>query len=107
GDATPEAIAEMCRVTAEAMEDGAFGIATALIYPPNSYSTTEELIEVMAVVAAYNGVHITHLRSEGDEFVEALEEQLRITEKTGVITEIYHLKAAGKKNWPKMPEVIE
>ena len=107
GDATPEAIAEMRRITAESMEDGAFGIATALIYPPNSYSTTEELIEVMEVVAAYNGVHITHLRSEGDEFIEALEEQLRIAGATGVITEIYHLKAAGKANWPKMPEVID
>ncbi len=107
GEATDEAIAEMRRVTAEAMEDGAFGIATALIYPPNSYSSTEELIAVMEVVAAYNGVHITHMRSEGDEILEALEEQLRIAEKTGVITEIYHLKAAGKGNWPKMPEVIE
>jgi N-acyl-D-amino-acid deacylase len=107
GDATPEAIAVMRQITAEAMEDGAFGVATALIYPPNSYSTTEELIAVMEVVAAYHGVHVTHLRSEGDEFIEALEEQLRIARETGVITEIYHLKAAGKANWPKMPEVIE
>lgn len=106
GEATDEAIAEMRRVTAEAMEDGAFGVATALIYPPNSYSSTEELIAVMEVVAAYNGVHITHMRSEGDEILEALDEQVRIAEKTGVITEIYHLKAAGKGNWPKMPEVI-
>jgi N-acyl-D-aspartate/D-glutamate deacylase len=106
GDAPDEAIAEMRRVTAEAMEDGAFGVATALIYPPNAYSTTEELTKVMEVVAAYNGVHITHIRSEGDQFVEALEEQLDIAKATGVITEIYHLKAAGKKNWPKMAEVI-
>jgi len=98
GDATEEQLAEMRRITAEAMEDGAFGVATALIYPPNSYSTTEELIEVMKVVADFNGVHITHLRSEGDEFIEGLEEQLKIALATGVITEIYHLKAAGKKN---------
>lgn len=107
GDAPEEALAAMRKVTAEAMEDGAFGVATALIYPPNAYSTTSELIEVMKVVAAYNGVHITHMRSEGDAFLEALDEQLEIAEATGVITEIYHLKAAGQKNWPKMPEVID
>ncbi len=106
GDATPEAIAEMRRIVAESMEDGAFGVATALIYPPNSYSTTSELIEVMEVVAAYNGVHITHLRSEGDQFLEAIDEQLEIARATGVITEIYHLKAAGRKNWPKMEAAI-
>ncbi|HLU37406.1 MAG TPA: D-aminoacylase, partial [Thermomicrobiales bacterium] len=107
GDATPEAIAEMRRIVAESMEDGAFGVATALIYPPNSYSTTSELIEVMEVVAAYNGVHITHLRSEGDQFLEAIDEQLEIARATGVITEIYHLKAAGRKNWPKMEAAIQ
>jgi N-acyl-D-amino-acid deacylase len=107
GDADDAALAAMRKATAEAMEDGAFGVATALIYPPNAYSTTEELIEVMKVVAAYNGVHITHVRSEGDAFLEALDEQLKIAEATGVITEIYHLKAAGQKNWHKMPMVIE
>src|SRR5690606_24460321 len=62
GDATPEAIDAMKKMVAESMEDGAFGIATALIYPPDVYTSTHELIELMKVVAAYNGVHITHMR---------------------------------------------
>lgn len=107
GEASPEAIEAMRTVTAEAMKDGAFGVATALIYPPNAFSSTEELVSVMEVVAEYNGVHITHMRSEGDQIYEGLEETLEIAERTGVTTEIYHLKAAGSPNWPKMPEVIK
>ena len=106
GDASPDEIATMRRVVAEAMEDGAFGVATALIYPPNVYSTTEELIACMEVVAAYNGIHITHMRSEADLIFDGLGETLDIAERTGVITEIYHLKAVGKNNWDKMERVI-
>ena len=106
GTATPEAIEAMREMVADAMDDGAFGIATALIYPPNAFSDTEELVQVMEIVAEHNGVHITHLRSEGDHFYEGYEETLEIAERTGVITEIYHLKAAGVDNWPKMPEII-
>lgn len=107
GLATEEAIQSMKTMVAECMEDGAFGIATALIYPPDVYTTTEELIELMRVVAAYNGVHITHMRSEGDEIESGLAETLRIAEETGVSTEIYHLKAVGSANWPKMQGVID
>lgn len=107
GDAPREALDAMRRVTADAMEDGAFGVATALIYPPNAFSSTAELIEVMEVVAEHHGVHITHIRSEGDEFHEGYSEALEIAEATGVATEIYHLKASGQRNWPKMPEVID
>ncbi len=106
GDATPEAIEAMRKMVAESMEDGAFGIATALIYPPDVYTSTEELIEVMKVVHAYNGVHITHMRSEGDELEHGFAETLRIAEESGVSTEIYHLKAIGPANWPKMPQLI-
>lgn len=106
GDATPEELDVMRQVVAEAMEDGAFGVATALIYPPNVYSTTEELIACMEVVAEYNGIHITHMRSEADLIFDGLAETLEIAEKTGVITEIYHLKAVGKNNWAKMERVI-
>jgi len=106
GEAPAEAIAAMRQATADAMEDGAFGVATALIYPPNAFSSTEELVKVMEVVAEYNGVHITHMRSEGDAIFEGFAETLEIAERTGVITEIYHLKAAGRPNWPKMQEII-
>jgi len=106
GDATEAELDAMTQMVAEAMEDGAFGIATALIYPPNTYSTTPELIAVMKIVAKYNGVHITHMRSEGDLIFDGLGETLDIAEATGVATEIYHLKAAGKVNWEKMAGVI-
>lgn len=107
GDASPDAISEMKRITSESMEDGAFGIATALIYPPNAYSSTGELIEVMRVVAAYDGVHITHMRSEGDEMEAGWAETLRIATETGVASEIYHLKAIGQQNWHKIPWIID
>jgi len=107
GEATSDEIALMRQVVADAMEDGAFGVATALIYPPNVYSTTAELIACMEIVAKYNGIHITHMRSEADLIFDGLAETLEIAEKTGVITEVYHLKAVGKNNWEKMNRVIE
>ena len=106
GPSSPEEIETMRRVMAEAMEDGAFGVATALIYPPGSYADTDELVAVCEVVARYHGVHITHMRSEEGRILTALEETLEIAERTGVSTEIYHLKAAGEQNWPKMAQVI-
>jgi N-acyl-D-amino-acid deacylase len=90
----------------QAMEEGAVGMSAALIYPPASYAKTEELIELVKVVAEYDGVYVSHLRSEGSAFYEALDEFLRIVRETGVRGEIYHLKAAGKTNWDKMDEVI-
>lgn len=107
GEATPEAIDVMKKMMAESMEDGAFGVASALIYPPDVYMSTHELIEVMKVVAAYNGIHITHMRSEGDAIEQGFAETLKIAEDSGVSTEIYHLKAIGPANWPKMPKLIE
>lgn len=93
-------------MVARAMEDGAFGIASALIYPPNTYASTEELIEGAKAMAPYGGVYITHMRSEGDKFLEAIDEALRIGREGGVPVEIYHLKASGPRNWPKMPLAI-
>ncbi len=107
GEASPVELALICQATEEAMQDGAFGVATALIYPPNAFSSTGELIATMKVVAKYNGVHITHIRSEGDNIISGLEECLEIAGASGVATEIYHLKAAGRANWSKMAEVIE
>ncbi|MCU0623332.1 MAG: amidohydrolase family protein [Gemmatimonadaceae bacterium] len=91
---------------ARAMEDGAFGLASALIYPPNTYATTEELIDAARAMAPYGGVYITHMRSEGDKFLEAMDEAIRIGKEGGVPVEIYHLKASGPRNWPKMPVAI-
>lgn len=91
---------------ARAMEDGAFGLASALIYPPNTYASTEELIDAAKAMAPYGGVYITHMRSEGDKFLEALDEAIRIGKEGGVPVEVYHLKASGPRNWPKMPVAI-
>jgi dihydroorotase/N-acyl-D-amino-acid deacylase len=106
GAATADEVAAMCRVTREAMEDGAFGVATALIYPPGAFAGTAELTEIAKVVGRYGGVYITHLRSEGDRFLEALEEAIQIGTTGNCIVEIYHLKATAPRNWHKMVEVI-
>ncbi|HLV79433.1 MAG TPA: D-aminoacylase [Chthonomonadaceae bacterium] len=106
GDPTPEELAEMCRITAEAMEEGAFGVATALIYPPNSYSPDAELIALARVTAEYGGLYITHIRSEGDRLLESIEETIELARQAQAAVEVYHLKATGKPNWWKMPAVI-
>ena len=101
GEPTPAELDTMRAVTRRAMEDGAFGIGSALIYPPGNYATTGELIEMAKAMAPYGGVYITHMRSEGDQLLEAIDEAIRIGRDGGVPVEIYHLKAAGKRNWPK------
>ncbi|HEX8918764.1 MAG TPA: D-aminoacylase [Chloroflexota bacterium] len=106
GPATDEEMETMRRVMRDAMEDGAFGVAYALIYPPDAFVSTSELIEVCKVVSEYGGIYITHMRSEADEFLEALEETLEIGRRAPLPVEIYHLKVSGKANWPKMTEAI-
>lgn len=106
GAATGAALDSMRGAVRRAMEDGAFGLGTALIYPPGNYASTEELIEVVKAMAPYGGLYITHLRSEADKVLEAMDEALRIGREGGVPVEIYHLKAAGTANWPKMPAMI-
>ncbi len=106
GPPNADELAAMCRVTAEAMEDGAFGVATALIYPPGAFAGTDELVEIAKVIGRYNGVYITHLRSEGDRFLEALEEAIEIGTKGKCAVEVYHLKATAPRNWHKMAAVI-
>jgi N-acyl-D-amino-acid deacylase len=102
GAPTPAELDTMRRVVRDAMLDGAFGVASALIYPPGNYASTEELVEQAKAMAPLGGLYITHMRSEGDRFLEAIDETLRIGREGGVPVEIYHLKAAGVKNWPKM-----
>ncbi|HXL07242.1 MAG TPA: D-aminoacylase [Gemmatimonadales bacterium] len=106
GPATPAELDTMRAVVRRAMEDGAFGVASALIYPPGSYASTAELVEEAKVMASYGGVYITHMRSEGDRLLEAVDEALTIGRDGGVPVEIYHLKAAGVKNWPKARLVV-
>ena len=88
------------------MRDGALGIASALIYAPGFYATTEELIEISKAAAEHKGMYISHMRSEGNRLVEAVEELIRISREAGLPAEIYHLKAAGQANWSKLDAVI-
>ncbi len=106
GAPTPAELDTMRAVTRRAMADGAFGVASALIYPPGNFATTEELVEIAKAMAPYGGVYITHMRSEADQFLEAIDEAIRIGHEGGVPVEIYHLKAAGRRNWPKAAAAI-
>jgi N-acyl-D-amino-acid deacylase len=107
GESSPEELETMRRIVREAMADGAFGVATALIYPPSSYTTDAELYETCRVLAETGGVYITHMRSESDALLEALAFTIDLGRKTGCPIEIYHLKAAGRRNWDKLPRAIE
>jgi len=91
---------------AQAMEEGALGLGTSLIYAPAFYAKTAELVELARVAGRYNGMYISHLRSEGDRFLEALEELITIAREADVPAEVYHLKAAGERNWGKMDSAI-
>lgn len=106
GPATPEALDSMRTAVRNAMEDGALGVASALIYPPGNYASTEELIELARTMAPYGGVYITHMRSEGDDVLAAVDEAIRIGREGGVPVEIYHLKLAGRRNWGKLGAVV-
>jgi N-acyl-D-aspartate/D-glutamate deacylase len=107
GPSSADERALMKRVLAESMEDGAVGVAYALIYPPDAYADTEELIDVCRAMAPYGGVYVTHLRSESHGMLEALEEALTIGREAGVAVEVYHLKAAHPGAWHLMPAVID
>lgn len=89
------------------MEAGAPGITTALIYPPAFFAKTDELIELCKVAAKYKGKYTAHIRSEANQLNEAVQETIRISREAGIPAEIYHLKAAGEPNWPKMDQVIK
>lgn len=105
----PPTAAELERMKAlvrQAMAEGALGVASSLIYAPAFYAQTEELIELCKVAAEYNGIYISHLRSEGNRLLEAVDELLHIARSAGLPAEIYHLKAAGQSNWHKLDEVI-
>lgn len=104
---TAEELDQMRALVRTAMEDGALGVASSLIYPPGSFAETEELIALSEVAAEYDGMYISHMRDEGANMLEAVEELLTIAEEAGIGAEIYHLKSSGQSNWPLFDEAIE
>jgi len=102
----PEELERMKALVKQAMEEGAMGTTTALIYAPDNYATTEELIELSKVAAPYGGMYISHMRSEGNNILNAVDETIRIAREANMPAEIYHLKLGGKENWGKLDSVI-
>ncbi len=103
---TPAELDRMRRLVEAEMKDGALGIASALEYAPAYYADTDELIELCKVAARYRGKYITHMRSEGRRLLEAIDEVIRISREAGIPAEIYHFKAAGRDNWPKLDAAV-
>lgn len=103
---TADELERMKELVRQAMEEGAMGLGTSLIYAPAFYAETEELIELSKVVAEFDGMYISHMRSEGNQLLEALEELITIAREADVKAQVYHLKAAGESNWPKMDQAI-
>src|SRR5438105_1703468 len=103
---TPEQLDQMRELVRKEMEAGALGIGTSLIYPPAFYAKTNELIELCKVAARYHGKYISHMRSEGNRLLEALDELIRISREAGIPAEVYHIKAAGQQNWPKIDDLL-
>ena len=103
---TPQELDQMRELVREEMEAGALGIGTSLIYPPAFYAKTDELIELCKVAAKYKGKYISHMRSEGNQLLEAFDELLRISREAGIPAEVYHIKAAGEKNWGKIDNLL-
>ncbi len=103
---TPEELERMRALVRQAMEEGALGVTSALIYAPATYAKTDELIALAKVAAGYGGIYTSHIRSEGNRLLEALDEAITIGREAGLPVEIYHLKAAGQHNWGKLDEAI-
>jgi N-acyl-D-amino-acid deacylase len=106
-DPTPEQLAAMQDVVRQAMEEGALGIGTSLIYVPATFAETEELVALATTAARCGGIHMTHMRSEGAGLLEAVDETIEISRRSGAPAEIYHLKAGGREHWPKMDGALE
>ena len=103
---TGEQLAQMRTLVRQAMAEGALGVSSALIYAPGAYATTGELIALATEAARCGGIYITHLRSEGDNLLGALDEAIEISRLSGAPAEIYHFKVAGRTNWPKLTDAI-
>jgi N-acyl-D-amino-acid deacylase len=105
-DPTPEQLAAIQEVVRQAMEEGALGVGSSLIYVPGTFAGTDELVALASTAARCGGIYATHMRSEGRGFIEAVDETIEISRRSGAPAEIYHLKAGGQANWPKMDEAI-
>ncbi|HEU5402973.1 MAG TPA: D-aminoacylase [Terriglobales bacterium] len=103
---SPAQLAQMKSLVEQAMKDGAVGVSTSLQYAPAPYAKTDELIALAGVAGSYGGIYATHMRSEGDAEPEAIDEAIRIGREAHIPVEIWHLKAAGKRNFGKMPQVV-
>ena len=104
---TPDELKKMQQLVREAMEEGAVGVASSLIYPPGSFAETDELIALAQAAAEYDGLYASHMRSEGTQLLEALDELLTIAREAKIRAEVYHLKASGQTNWAKFDEAVE
>ena len=103
---TPEELERMRAHVRRAMDEGAMGLTSALIYAPGAFAATDELVELAKVASASGGMYISHMRSEGNRLIEAIDELLAIARGAHIRAEIYHLKAAGQSNWPKLADAI-
>src|SRR5579872_6522359 len=103
---TPEQLKRMEDLVAQAMQDGAVGLSTALIYPPGTYAQTEELVALAKVAGQYGGTYVSHMRNESNQVLDAIRETIHIGEAAGIPAHIFHLKAAGEENWPLMQDAI-
>ena len=103
---TVDELKKMQDLVRQAMREGAMGVASALIYPPGSFAKTDEVIALAKAAAEYDGMYVSHMRSEGTDIVEAVQELLNIARAADIRAEIFHLKTAGRENWPKMEQVI-
>src|SRR5207248_3495890 len=103
---TPHELDQMRELIRKEMEAGALGIGTSLIYPPAFYAKTDELIELCKVATKYRGKYISHMRSEGNQLLAALDELIRISREAQIPAEVYHIKASGEKNWPLEDQLL-
>lgn len=105
-DATAEELEQMRELVRAAMEDGAVGVASSLIYPPGSFADTDELIALSEVAAEYDGMYASHMRDEGANMLEAVEELITVAREAGIRAEIYHIKSSGQDNWPLFDKAV-
>ncbi len=105
-DPTPAELARMRALVVKAMEDGAMGVGSSLIYAPGNYAETDELVALVTEAGRCGGFYISHMRSEGNRLLEAIDELIEISRRSGAPAEIYHLKASGRPNWSKLDAAL-
>jgi len=104
---TPEELDEMRSLVRDAMEDGALGVASSLMYPPGLFADTSELVELSKVASEYDGIYVSHMRDEGAHMIRAVDELITIAREANIRAEIYHLKSSGQANWPLFDQAVE